>query len=227
MEFGKAHTLLDRALRDTWAGLGLSWGGSAKWGVASVAFIGFSYLALGQEDAMNEATLVGLSVGALICPAVLLFIWNLWLAPYRVMNDRLKDALEAPLPAVIGQEAPRPIDPKDWEGVAAFTLEQAACLWVEVEPHSPISDMRASATLAKLQGAAALGQLECNRNRLTLFSAALAESHWRPDPSHLLTAVALRRYADVIGDVPAFLQAVSVPEPSQQLSEGSPQQRWR
>ena len=154
---------------------------------------------------------------AVICsiPVVLGFV------PWVLRLRASRQAPEASLPAVIDQQAPRPIDPKDWEGVAGFTLEQAACLWVRVEPHSPISDMRASATLAKLQGAAVLGQLECNPNGLMLLSAALAGSRWRPAPSHFLTAVALKRYADVIGDVPAFLQAVSVPEPSQQPSEGS------
>ena len=104
----------------------------------------------------------------------------------------------------------KPVDPKDWENVEVYSLYEAACLWVDVEPHDPIVDTRAKAQFFQLRSAMATGKLPYHKGMIRVLNEITGERSL-PTGSSILAAIALRRYANSIGNVPAFLQSVKVP----------------
>ncbi len=104
----------------------------------------------------------------------------------------------------------KPIDPADWENVAVYSLNEAACLWVDAEPHSPILDTRARRSFFKLRDAMVTGRL-MHRKGIVQTLNEITHEKKLPTESSILSAIDLRRYADSIGNVPTFLQSVKVP----------------
>ena len=102
------------------------------------------------------------------------------------------------------------IDPADWENVEVYSLYEAACLWADVEPHDPIVDARAKAQFFQLRSAMATGKLSWHKGIIRVLNEITGERSL-PTGSSILAAIALRRYANSIGNVPAFLQSVKVP----------------
>ena len=102
---------------------------------------------------------------------------------------------------------------KHWEGTKTFKLGDAACLWVGVRPHDPIEDDRAAGKIAQLSGAMMCGEIPYNPAGGLRAITNLMEGKRRPWPEYSLpiSAVALRKYADAVNDVPPFLQSIEVP----------------
>ena len=80
------------AWRETKGSYGLTWGTVFRT-VSSVASgLGLVWAVFGWPEAMNEGALYVLyglaAIGAGFVP---LFLWNLWLAPYNIMSERLED----------------------------------------------------------------------------------------------------------------------------------------
>ena len=119
--------------------------------------------------------------------------------------------------------AANPIDPEDYQGIKVFMLGEAACLWAGVAPHEPITNPKARALFTKLASAMVIRQLECENPLLNTLSRITDDGRWWPTYSERITAIALRKYADRITDVPAFLQWVKVTVEQEQTREVAPE----
>lgn len=96
--------VLQRAWEETKRFYGLSWGMALRTMPPVLVGFGLVWLVLGQSEAKNEATFYVLYLLAVICAGfVPLFLWNLWLAPYQIVKERLDELATA-------HEAPRAID---------------------------------------------------------------------------------------------------------------------
>ena len=157
---------------------------------------------------MTEASDIVLYVLAFIGVAFLpLFLSNLWLAPYRLMNEKM-DQRSVRRPSSPDYRQP---NVKHWEGTKAFKLGDAACLWVGVRPHSPIEDDRASGKFAQLSGAMMRNEIPYKPGGVQALTNFLEGKRPWPEYSFPVSAIVLRKYADAVNDVPAFLQSVEVP----------------
>ncbi len=114
---------------------------------ASAAVLLLFYYFRGGDEAMNEGIEIALYVFAFFAAAVVpTFLWNLWLAPYRVLNDRLDELAKSsggPRGSLTVRATNVRLDVKLWDGTRIFKLGDAACLWVNVPPGDPIEDYRA------------------------------------------------------------------------------------
>ena len=85
----------------------------------------------------------------------------------------------------------KPIDPADWENVEVYSLYEAACLWVDVEPHNPIEDAGAKAQFFRLRSAMATGRLPYQKGLIRVLNEITGERSL-PTGSSILTAIDLR-----------------------------------
>ena len=168
---------------------------------------------------MTEVSEIALYVLAFVAAAFLpTFVWNVWIAPYRLLKEQVDELHQA-----FGRSH-RAVSPAthfnvaDWESVRVFQLGDAACLWVGVEPHSPISDPRASAMFKRLSGEIVEGRLQCSRGWAGL-SNLMGGDPWWPKHQQHVSAIALRRYADAVGEAPTFLESVVVPVEEEPVEE--------
>ena len=141
-----------------------------------------------------------------------LFLWNLWLAPYRLLSERIKENTSKGLQATatLGKR-PGELNVKHWEGTKTFKLGDAACLWVSVRPHDPIEDDRAEGKFAQLSSAMMRGDIPYKPGGLRAIANLIEGKGPWPVYSHPVSSIALRKYADETNDVPKFLQSVDVP----------------
>ena len=143
-------------------------------------------------------------------------LWNLWLAPYRIMEERLNSIQEN---KVFGGTSPQPepiklVDFADYKNHKNIELFGAACLWGGLEPHYPLRDSKTKAKLSQLKSVIRSGDLLCQwKSGWESFSeiAGGKPPKRSPDDDQPVSMIALRKYADTIGDVPQFLQHVEVP----------------
>ena len=98
----------------------------------------------------------------------------------------------------------------EWEGVEHYSLNEAACFWVDVDPQDPIVDARARNQFFRLRSAMVTGKLPYHKSLARVMSDVTGESSLPPGSS-ILTANSLRIYADSMGDIPTFLQSVKAP----------------
>lgn len=163
---------------------------------------------------IDEVKDISLYLSALVLAALSIYFFNLWLAPYRIIGERLDAAIrENKLPYPAHSEATL-VDISDWTDTDVFQLGDAACLWVGVCPHNPISNVKALATFKKLSGAIVAGNIQAAPSGLGGLSNLLNGEQWWPKHAHKVSAVSLRRYAESTGNVPEFLQNVTLPSPS-------------
>lgn len=146
---------------------------------------------------------------------VLHFLWNLWLAPYRILEERLDNKLSVTEKSTSSNspKEPQPANAALYQNHKTLSLYEAACLWVEIEPHYPIVDQRAGAKLSCLKGAVRNGELVCAwRSSWThIVDTVQGIRDKTPTDSQEVAMVALRRYAEKIGSIPLFLRHVSLP----------------
>ena len=189
--------------------------------VVSGAFVGLMWVARGSPEAMTEASDIALYLFAFIVVGFLpAFAWNLWLAPYKLLKEEIEKLPKTTGPTLRGSLSTG-FNVVDWEGIRVFQLGDAACLWVGVEPHRPISDLRALAMFKRLSGDVVSGRLRCNARRG--LSNLFGGDPWWPKYEQEVSAVSLRSYADELGRVPPFLKSVVVPveeEPPEEEDSG-------
>lgn len=70
---------------------------------------------------------------------VIHFLWNLWLAPYRLIEQRLNEELsnrekDTFVTSTTRQREPKPANIALYHNHTTLLLYEAACLWVEIEP---------------------------------------------------------------------------------------------
>ena len=189
---------LRRAFADTRKSFGITWPSLARSILVPAAAVLLILYIRGFEDALNEAVDIALYVLAFCGAAVIpVFLWNLWLAPYRMMHERL-DA------AIAENKIGSPRGVSDYAGTTDFRLGEAACLWVDVEPQNPITDPAALAAFRRLGQAVVDGQIQEGDDSARLLRLMTDETWW-PSYEHRVSIVALCRYADQVGDAPAFL----------------------
>ena len=142
------------------------------------------------------------------------FLYNLWLAPYRLLEKRLDNELTGSKRAVSGSpKEPQPANVAFYQNHKTLSLYEAACLWVEIEPHDPITDQGATAKLSFLKGAVRNDELICAwRSSWTrIYDIVHGIKDKSPTDHQEVSMVALRRYAEKIGNIPLFLRHVSLP----------------
>ena len=158
---------------------------------------------------MDEIWFFGSCLAAVFLVFVSSFLWNLWLAPYRMLKEEV-DKLPKSSGITIHGSPAQDINVKYWEGISEFQLGQAACLWVGIQPHNPIESEEASAMFTRLGSAVMSGQLKCSAGLVGILNTLSGRHGW-PEHAQTVSAINLKRYADNIGKVPPFLQAVEVP----------------
>ena len=161
---------------------------------------------------MTEASDIALYIIAFIGAAFIpCLLWHLWLAPYRILNEKLEELGTGNVGGGVAPALPSKVDVLMWDGTPIFQLGDAACLWVEVEPHKPISNMAARAMFAKLSGAIIAGQLHFSKHPFRELSEIFNGLTSNLRYSDKVSAVGLKQYAQSIGDVPKFLESVKLP----------------
>ena len=167
---------------------------------------------------MNEWLILAYTAAPTIGFIVLLFLWNLWLAPYRLMREHLEAILEAiengkniregQAAPDVKQATPSKANISDWTNVELLSLNDAACLWVGLEPHSPIATPNGRAVFSQLKGAIKAGSLQCNWPSALEF---LSGQKW-PQADQVISMVELAKYAvNQKLPIPEFLRNVKFP----------------
>ena len=209
------QNILKRAWTDTLSGLGLSHFSLLRiiiWLAVSITFVILISWWRGRLEAMKEASDIALYVVAFFGVAFALFLWNLWLARYRLLSERIEGINSKSLQATASlRKRPREFNVKHWEDTKTFKLGDAACLWVNVRPHDPIEDDRAQGKFAQLRAAMMSGEIPYTPRGLRMLANLLVGNRLWLEYSHPVSAIALRKYADKTNDVPKFLQSVDVP----------------
>ena len=101
--------LLKRAWQETAKSYGLTWGAGIRSLLVPLATFFLLYTVLGGPKAVSDGWTLGLSGLAAVCAGFLpLFLWNLWLAPYKILNERLDEVASAHTPPKkVDEEAER------------------------------------------------------------------------------------------------------------------------
>ena len=169
----------------------------------------------GWQEAMKEWQMwINFTAVPIVIFFVLGFLWHLWLEPYRDMGHRLQmaiDSLEGSRGLDMNPPAKANID--DWENVELFSLKDAACLWVDLEPHWPLRDQKAKAVFAQLRGAIKMDRLHCEKPPFQDLPALFGGTDvpWASENKPVFR-VELARYAHSTGNpVPDFLKVVELP----------------
>ena len=148
-----------RAWRDTLAVAGFprfSWKMLAFWPPCVIGPLVILYLREGMKVAMPELQSVIYSVATVAPVFLAFFLYNFWCAPFKILRER-------------GEAAASPIVPEDWKNVRSYTLDEAASLWVGLQPHQP-KNTEATAAFFRLRGDMFAGTL---RYQLGITKAAL------------------------------------------------------
>lgn len=180
----------------------LSWKMVAFWLALASGPILISYWTGGWTSARPELQILVYSIITVVSVFSAILLFQLWCAPFKILKDR-------------GDTIGMKIDPEKWKDITAYTLEEAACLWVDAPIHSPIENPDALSAFFKLRDAMLARHLSYRSGVITSINRALGEAK-APDGSQVLTAIDLRKYADRVGAAPTFLQCVEIPLESAQ-----------
>ena len=120
--------VLRRAWGDTWKLFSGNWKRKFLWGL--IVSLGFSlaFFVLEKEKLMDEFKILALFTVVPFGVVFLgVFLWNLWLAPYRIVNEKL-DSMKANLgrPKHIVGWNPLPTNPDQWKHAEELELYQVA-----------------------------------------------------------------------------------------------------
>ena len=139
------------------------------------------WLTLGRKQAMDDIWLLGgFYLAGIFLLVVVSFLSNLWLAPYRMLNEKV-DKLTKSSGITIHRSPAQGINVKNWEGMSEFQLGDAACLWVGIQPYNPIESEDALAMFKHLGSAVMSGQLKCDAGLAGKLNI-LAGKHGWPRP---------------------------------------------
>ena len=148
---------------------------------------------------MDELRIVTLfTIAPLIIVMAAMFLWNLWLAPYRLLDeklDRIEKSSSQPGETTLEIKYDR-ADPAKWKHVQELKLFQAAELCGGVSPHgaSEGSNDRARAAYSELLAALRAGTLKGSDE------PEWANFHTR------IKRKDLQKYLGKRGDYPEFLK---------------------
>ena len=157
--------------------------------------------------------------GAFVVLAVVpTFLWNLFMAPSRIVEERLEKKIDEIIDRNAGDivapvEEPKHVDVSEYQSHDNLVLYEAACLWVNLEPHHPIRNQKARIKLSQLKSAIRGRKLESQwGSGFTQFIDAINGTRERiPGDKQQVSMTSLRRYAETIHDVPLFLFHIQLP----------------
>lgn len=219
------ENLFIRAFRDTTKSYGLTLGTGIRSALVPLATFFLVHQVMGGKEAMSEGMILALSALAAVGAGFLpLFLWNLWLAPYKILKEEI-DKKDGGI-TLRGDLRPS-FSAGNWNGIRVFQLGDAACLWAGVRPHKPIDNDKALAIFKRLSGAMMRGEIPYNYAAGLRAIAGLLEGKRPPWPEHSypISAIDLRKYADATNDVPRFLRSVEVPPNLEPETDSEPEGR--
>ena len=129
-----------RALGDSRSLIASDWKRCVFWFfLLPVGFL-LGFLFLEEEEVKSEAVILILfTIAPFGAAAIVVFLWNLWLAPYKIIHDKL-DRIEKfgsqPGEATLGLNT-TPANPSIWKHAQELKLFQIAELSGGLSPHGP------------------------------------------------------------------------------------------
>lgn len=165
----------------------------------------FDYFARGWDRMMDEVgTLIIHTVAPIVGFGVLLFLWNLWMAPYRMLSEKIETSSQRSA-APIALDFERPTYSL-FDGRKRFTLLEAAFLWADNTPNSEAGTLplypEADAAYRLLSEAISDGELKL----FTVNShGQIGEPTRDPRPSWAIKRDDLVAFAKSINAKPNFL----------------------
>ena len=138
---------------------------SAVWPLpAMIVGCALGFLFLGEKEAMDEIRILALYTfspfGMIVA---IVFLWELWLAPYKLIDEKLVEISDKTSPPELVGKAIESPDIGRWKRVSVLRLYQVAELCGGVSPghdYTEGSNDRARAAYTELEAALKSGQLK-------------------------------------------------------------------
>ena len=155
-------------------------------------------LAKGMDEALNEIEKILMyGMGPIAVVSFVVFLWNLWLAPFQLLSGRIESAIAKSSDNKSGsdQNSVDRADPKNWSNVQVLQLWQAADLCAGDSPKAAGSRRTdgARAMYQQLVGAVGNEQLKTLPGRGAMLYRRVEREE-------------LQRYFASIGSTPKFLR---------------------
>ena len=154
-----------RSASDTLAVFGRGWKSILFALLMLIVGNGLGFLCLGYEKAMDELRILALyTFGPIGIIVSIVFLWNLWLAPYRLMEDKFDEFASNVHSLGTVVKAPEAPDFERWKRVSSLQLYQVAELCGGISPGVVSSVERSNdasrAIYSELQAALISGDLK-------------------------------------------------------------------
>ena len=149
--------VLRKAFKDTWLVFGKNWKSAVfPFAVITIGCV-LGFLFLGTKEAMDEIRILALyTFGPIGMVFAIVFLWELWLAPYKLIDEKLVEISDKRhFPKVVGEASESP-HVKQWKRVSSLHLYQVAELCGGISPDNTItqgSNDRARAAYTELEAA--------------------------------------------------------------------------
>ena len=124
-----------RAWGDTWSLITSHWKRCLFW--FSLLPLGFllGFLFLEEEEVKSEAVILILfTIAPFGAAAIVVFLWNLWLAPYKLMVDKFDEFASNVHSLGTVVKTPEAPDLERWKRVSSLKLYQVAELYGGISP---------------------------------------------------------------------------------------------
>ena len=156
--------VIHKSTIDTLAVFGRGWKNIILAFLLLIVGIVLGFLFLGYERAMDELRILALyTFGPIGMVVSVVFLWNLWLAPYRLMEDKFDEFASNVHSLGTVAKVPEAPDLERWKRVTSLKLYQVAELCGGVSP-SEFSIVRSndasSALYSELEAALRSGDLK-------------------------------------------------------------------
>ena len=158
-----------RALGDTWSLIHRDRQSRVFWLVSLLVslLVGFvlGFLFLDEEEVKDEAVIMSLfTLAPLGVIAIVVFLWNLWLAPHKLMGDKLGEVASHIHSLGTVAKVPEEPDVERWKRVTSLKLYQVAELCAGISPGVTYLGERfndaSKAIYSELEAALHLGDLK-------------------------------------------------------------------
>ena len=127
--------VFSRAWGDTWSLITSHWKRSVFGVFLFPLGLLLGFLFLEEEEVKDEAVILILfTIGPFVAAAIVVFLWNLWLAPYKLMGDKLDEVASNVHSLGTVVKAPEAPDWERWKRVPALKLYQVAELCGGISP---------------------------------------------------------------------------------------------
>ena len=199
----RSGEIFSKAWQDTEPFLKLGWKLSVLVCPSAVS-VPLGFLAQRDNESMTGlGVIVVYGLGSFVVAMVLLLLWNLWLAPHRLIEERMLEWIrKSTRPSIPVQDSaleavPETADPAAWKHVPEFQIWEVADICGGISPTDP--DEREN---------------DASRAMFTQLTRAVKAGILRPIDDPWVHSVRfrrvkreeLKRYFTDLGDVPEFLR---------------------